>query len=171
MSGGASEGAGMKGDAVVRRARSVEGIVFTAILLAFTLVLLFATLGLHASSRTVPLAVGMPLALLLCYRLAREFTGVGGGGAADAGTKAVAASRPRGETGAILWVIALPLVSTILGFIAGPAAYVAVWARIRGGERMAVALAAGVATAIVIQLLFGGLLGVALPMGLPGMIR
>jgi len=157
--------------------RSIEGIVFNAILLAFTVVLLAATTGLHSSSRTVPLAVGAPLAVLLAYRLIREAMAARGGRGAVSEGKPVAAAGPatkprqsRDEAVAILWVLALPAAATVFGFVAGPALFVGAWARFRGGERMAVAVIAGVVAAIVILLLFQGLLRARLPQGVFGLV-
>jgi hypothetical protein len=201
----------------VTRRSSKEGLVLNAFFLAFTLVLLQATTNLQVASRTVPLAVGIPLAALLAYRLFREVwvlmctsrsrapiacaqdrverldpvsrSAVGvvardvpaaivtaDAAAGDAGQHEQAGTDEtpvamRGEVFAILWVLALPVAASVLGFVAGPSLFVGVWAKFRGGERTVVAAVAGAAAGSVILLLFGGLLRAPLPMGLLGVIR
>ena len=144
---------------------SNEPLVFTAVLLAITLVLLAATFGLHSSAAMVPRAVGTPLTLLLCYRLIREMADRN---VSQEGDPDDERGRKPDEIGAILWLLALPAVSTIVGFVAGPALYVFAWARFRAGERIAVAVAAAALTAAAIVILFVGLLRTPLPLGLLG---
>jgi Tripartite tricarboxylate transporter TctB family len=179
----------------VTRRQSAGGLILNAVFLAFTLVLLVATTRWQTASRTVPLAVGIPLAILLAYRLIRDALAVRSARSAspeaatavavEHGEKPEAAvgkaGRPgvevevpgsmRDEVSAILWVLALPAAATVLGFVAGPALFVAAWARFRGGERIGVAIGSGLTAAIVVLLLFGVLLRVPLPTGLPGMLR
>jgi len=142
-----------------------EAAAVTAGLLALTLVLLASTFDLRASSAMVPRLVGVPLVLLLAYRLFRDMAARrayrrnGSGGP----------SRPRsGEAGAILWLLALPAISTLFGFVAGPALFVFAWARWRGGERVAVAAAAGAVAAGAILLMFVYVLGSPLWPGVLG---
>lgn len=146
---------------------SVEAIAFTAVLLVFTLVMLAATAGLRPSASIVPRMVGVPLAALLCYRLIRELIERRQRRAANADQQA-ARTRTQAEISAILWLLALPAAATILGFIAGPAFHVFIWARFRAGERTGIALAAGAFTAAAILILFDVLLGAHLPMGIVG---
>ncbi len=139
--------------------RPGEAIAFTAVLLAVTLALLASTFSLRASSALVPRAVGIPLAGLLIYRLVRETK------ADDAGTKGPLASpsaRAPDQVGAMLWFLALPAASTVLGFVVGPALYVFAWARFRAGERVVFAAAAAATTAGAILVLFAWLLGMPL---------
>ncbi len=145
-----------------RATGSSESIALTATLGAMTLMFLAATSALPASAALVPRAVGVPLVVLLGYLLIRELRERRRRRAAGS---ADAAPRTPGEIGAVLWILALPAISTLLGFVAGPALYVFGWARIRAGERTAVALAAGVLTAVAIVIVFSGLLGVRLPHG------
>ena len=146
----------------VHAAASAGGIAFTAALLLIALGLLATTLALPASAAIVPRVVGVPLALLLGYVLAREIRSLTRHRAAGG---AVAAASPSAEIGAILWLLALPVLATVLGFVAGPALYVFGWARFRAGERIGVAAAAGAVTAAAIFILFSGVLGVHLPQG------
>jgi len=141
---------------------SAGAIAFTAVLLAVTLVLLASTTELQASAAIVPRVVGVPLAALLGYTLIRELRERRRRQVEphDRGTDV------SGEVSAILWLLALPALSTLLGFVAGPALHVFGWLRFRGGERTGIALAAGAATAVAIVLLFGGLLGMRLPQGI-----
>jgi hypothetical protein len=160
---------------------SVEAIAFTAGLLVFTLVMLAATADLRPSASIVPRMVGVPLAALLCYRLIRELIerrhrraagedqlAVRGAATSDVGPDEH--TRTHAEISAILWLLALPAASTILGFVAGPAFHVFIWARFRAGERTGVAIAAGAFTAAAILILFDMLLGAHLPMGLVGLL-
>jgi cytochrome b561 len=148
---------------------SVEAIAFTAVLLVFTLVMLAATADLRPSASIVPRMVGVPLAALLCYRLIRELIERRQRRAASADQQAER-TRAQAEISAILWLLALPAASTILGFIAGPAFHVFVWTRFRAGERTGVAIAAGAFTAAAILILFDVLLGAHLPMGMVGVL-
>jgi hypothetical protein len=144
---------------------SGEAIAFTAILLVTTLAFLAATTGLHPSTALVPRVIGWPLAVLLSYLLMRE---VGARGRRLAAAPDERVTRQTDEISAILWLLGLPVLSTILGFVAGPALYVFGWARLRGGERIGIAIAAGAFTACAIQVLFAWLLGVRLPQGILG---
>jgi hypothetical protein len=149
-----------------RRTTAATGsgaVVFTAVLLALTLVMLASTIGLQPSASVVPRVVGVPLALLLGFALIRDLRARSR--SRQVGAEDRAAPKP-GETAAILWILALPAISTVLGFVAGPALYVFAWARFRAGERTEIALAAGVVTAAAVTLLFGGLLGARLPHGI-----
>jgi hypothetical protein len=146
-----------------RATGSGEAIALTAMLVATTLMFLAATTALPPSAALVPRVVGVPLVVLLVYVLIRELRERRRRGAAGS---VDAATRTPGEVGAVLWILALPAISTLLGFVAGPALYVFGWVRIRAGERTAVALTAGVLTAAGILIVFSGLLHVSLPHGL-----
>jgi hypothetical protein len=140
------------------------GIAFAVALLAVTLVLLAATADLRASAAVVPRAVGVPLAVLLAYRLIRDV-------AAFYRERGAAAGRPdraADETASVLWLLALPALATELGFVVGPAVWIIAWTRFRAGERTAVAIGAGAVTALGIYLIFGALLGARLPQGVFG---
>jgi hypothetical protein len=174
----AAEAPVMKSDrAATGSTGSVEAIAFTAVLLVFTLVMLAATADLRPSASIVPRMVGVPLAALLCYRLIRELIERRQRRAASVDQQAVRGAaisgvgldehtRTHAEISAILWLLALPAAATILGFVAGPAFHVFIWARFRAGERTGVAIAAGAFTAAAILILFDVLLGAHLPMGL-----
>jgi hypothetical protein len=140
---------------------SVGSIAFAATLVAVVVVLLAATAGMHPSASLVPRVVGFPLAGLLGYLLIRDLISRrsmhGAGAASSSGT--------HDEIQAILWLLALPAMATLVGFVAGPALYVSFWARFRAGERVVVAVLAGAATALAIVVLFGGVLGAHLPQG------
>ena len=144
------------------RSGSTESIVFTTLLLVVVLGLLAATTGMPSAPVLVPRLIGLPLAALLGYLLIREVRGRVRH-APDAPTS------PAGdEIGAILWLLALPAIATIFGFVVGPALYVFGWARFRAGERVSVSLVASAVTALAILLLVAGLLGARLPAGLLG---
>ena len=144
------------------RSGSTESIVFTTLLLMVVLGLLATTTGMPTAPALVPRVVGLPLTALLGYLLIRELRGRGRR-APDA------PAAPAGdEIGAILWLLALPAIATIFGFVVGPALYVFGWARFRAGERVSVALVSSAVTALAILLLFVGLLGARLPPGLLG---
>jgi len=146
-----------------RPASSAEAIGFTAGLLVVVLVLLASTFDLPASSALVPRAVGIPLAALLGYRLLREI----GARSTHRDVEDGPRSTPRSaEVGAIVWFLALPALSTIFGFAAGPALFVFLWARYRAGERLVTAAAAGLSTAAIILILFTRVLRAPLWQGL-----
>lgn len=147
---------------------TLEAIVFTAALLAFTVVMLAATTELRPSAAIVPRIVGIPLGLLLCYRLIREILQRVRNSSTGAGVQPPDApgTTTLREAGAIVWLIALPAASTVLGFVAGPALWVFCWSRFRARERVRVAVIAAAIAAAAILGLFQGLLGVRLPNGL-----
>jgi hypothetical protein len=152
-------------------------------MLLITLVLLATTLRLPPTTAIVPRVVGWPLALLLAWVLFREIRSLRQHRQrerAEDGLKpdqhrqrerAEDGPKPAAELGAILWLLALPALATVVGFLAGPALYVFAWARFRAGERLAVAVAAGAVTAGATYLLFSGLLAVQLPAGVLGYLR
>lgn len=137
-------------------------IAFTLVLLGFTLVLLVLTRDLQPSAAVVPRAVGLPLAVLLGYRLVREILAL----RLVRVTQSVKPEGKRDETGAVLWLLALPALATLLGFVAGPAIWIVGWLRIRARESLPVALAAGAFSAIAILAVFAGLLEARLPLGI-----
>jgi hypothetical protein len=145
-------------EATVRRVR--EATVFTAVLLGIALVMLMQTARLEATSRLVPLTVVIPLTLLLLYRLVRELRGSGSASREEAGPGTRAELRSFG------WLLLLPLLSSLFGYIAGPALFVFAWARVRGRERTVVAVGAAVLTVFGVWGLFAGLLQMRIPMGL-----
>jgi len=133
-------------------------VVFTLALLCATLVMLVTTFGLPPASRLVPLAVAIPLTGLLSYRLVRDI---------------MAVSRPAGpgmptasEARVIAWLPVLPGLATLLGYIAGPALFVFLWARFRGREAVVYSIAAAVVTGLLLWGLFGLLLGLTVPRGI-----
>lgn len=151
----------------VRKARdgvagSAGALVFTLALLVCMVVLLVATRDLQPSAAVVPRAVGVPLVALLGYRLVREILARQRGPAPNAQQP----EQARDEIGAVLWLLALPLAATVLGFVVGPATWIVAWLRIRAREPLRVALVGGAVAAIVILALFAGLLGARLPHGL-----
>jgi len=147
---------------------SAGACVFAAALLLLTLVLLATTRGLPPSAAIVPRVVGVPLALLLGIVTVREIRSLVRARAASA---PAGASFTRAELDALLWLLALPALATLLGFVAGPAVYVAGWARVRAGARAATAVTAGVATAAAIVMVFSVLLDVPMPRGILEYLR
>jgi len=157
----------MKGRGSESRPSSpAEPFVFTAVLLVLALVLLAASFRL-GSSGLVPRVVAIPLSLLLCYRLIRE---IGDLRPAAAHEKAATGEAVADEMGAIMWLLALPALSTVLGFVVGPALYVLAWMRFRAAERWGVAVATAAVTAAAIVGLFTMLLGTQLPAGVFGFL-
>lgn len=144
---------------------SIGAIMFTMMLFAFTVVLLVATRGLRPSAAVVPRAVGLPLVVLLGYHLVREILARRRAGPAPVAAKP---ERESGEFVAVPWLLLLPALATILGFVLGPAIWIVVWLRIRARESLTVALAAGAFSVVAILALFAGLLGARLPQGIFG---
>lgn len=144
---------------------SLGAITFTLMLLAFTVVLLVATRGLRPSAAVVPRSVGLPLAVLLGYHLVREILA-----RRRMGPDRVVAKpeHKSGEIGAVPWLLLLPALATVFGFVLGPAIWIVVWLRIRARESLTVALAAGAFSTVAILALFAGLLGARLPQGILG---
>jgi hypothetical protein len=158
-------------------------VAFTAALLAFTLLMLVLTFGLGARSRLIPLVVVIPLAAALGWQLLRDWRGTDPGRQrgshltataraplTEAPVDASAAPAPwvgkaRTST-AIVWIALLPLLATVLGFLLGPALFVLLWARGRGGERPVIAFTAAAVTLAGVYALFTWLLETPIPQGL-----
>lgn len=117
---------------------------------------LAGTLALSAPARRVPLLVAVPLLVLLAAQLLRDLRADG-----------VAPSRT-GDTRALLWTGALPLAVALVGMVAGPALYTAVWLRAGGRERWAVCVAGAVVIGLALYGVIGRLLGLTIPTGLIG---
>lgn len=140
---------------------------FTSFVLAVAVVLLIVTLRLGPSARLVPLIVMLPLTALLLYRLARDVAGSAGVAPNESASPGVTDERPspRAERAMIAWLLALPLLATLPGFVGGSAAFVLAWTRFRAGERLWASLVAALATGTAVWLIFERLLRVPLPPG------
>ena len=139
--------------------RRREATAFAFTLLVIALAMLVLTLRLDAASRFVPLTVVIPLTVLLLYRLVRELRDVTPG-------KGDTGPTSRAELKSVGWLLLLPLLSSLLGFLAGPAVFVLAWARLRAGENRLMALAAATVTLFGVWGLFAGLLQMRIPAGL-----
>ena len=138
---------------------------FTAFLLSVTLLLLILTLQLGSSARLVPLMVVVPLTALLIYRLAREVLG-DAGAAPNEGTLADGPTSTRGELQMIAWLLVLPVLTSLVGFVFGPAFFVLLWMLWRARERPVYALTAALITGVAVWLIFERVLRVQFPGGL-----
>jgi tripartite tricarboxylate transporter TctB family protein len=138
---------------------------FTAFLLSVTLLLLVLTLRLGRSARLVPLIVVVPLTALLIYRFARD-------GSADAsaapneGTLAEERTSTRAELEMIAWLLVLPVLTSLAGFVFGPALFVLLWMLWRARERPVYALTAALVMGVGVWLIFERALRVQFPGGL-----
>jgi hypothetical protein len=142
---------------------------FTAFLLSVTLLLLMLTLRSGSSARLVPLIVVVPLTALLIYRLARDVLG-DAGAAPNEGTLAEAPTSTRAELEMMAWLILIPVVTSLFGFVFGPALFVLLWMLWRARERPAYALTAALVTGIGVWLIFERALRVQFPGGLWGVV-
>jgi hypothetical protein len=142
---------------------------FTALLLSVTLLLLMLTLRLGSSARLVPLIVVVPLTGLLIYRLARDVLG-DAGVAPNEGTLAEAPTSTRAELEMMAWLILIPIVTSLFGFVFGPALFVLLWMLWRARERPAYALTAALITGVGVWLIFERALRVQFPGGLWGVV-
>jgi hypothetical protein len=138
---------------------------FSSLLLVVSVVLLVLTFGLGASARLVPLIVVVPLTGLLMYRLARDVLG-DAGAAPNEETLAVAPTSTRAELQMIAWLLILPVLTSLVGFVFGPALFVLLWMLWRARERPAYALTAALVTGVGVWLIFERALRVQFPGGL-----
>lgn len=140
---------------------------FTLFLLAVALLLLVLTLRLAASARLVPLTVVVPLSALLAYRLVRDLSSRAGAPPNDPALQAAGDGRasPPAELSMVAWLLALPLLATLLGFVAGTAAFVLLWTRFHARERLLTTLVAALVSGAAVWLIFERLLRVPLPPG------
>jgi tripartite tricarboxylate transporter TctB family protein len=138
---------------------------FTAFLLSVTLLLLILTLQLGSSARLVPLIVVVPLTALLIYRLARDVSG-DAGAAPNEGTLAEAPTSTRAELEMIAWLLVLPVLTSLVGFVFGPALFVLLWMLWRARERPPYALTAALVAGVGVWLIFERALRVQFPSGL-----
>jgi hypothetical protein len=139
---------------------------FTSFLLGVTLLLLVLTVRLGPSASLVPKIVVLPLTALLLYRLARDIMGDAGAAPNERYPAAEAQVSVPTELAMMAWLLALPLLATVLGFVLGPALLVLAWLLWRARERRRVAIAAAFITAVATWLVFERLLRVHLPPGL-----
>ena len=137
---------------------------FTAFLLGVTLLLLMLTLRLGSSARLVPLIVVLPLTALLIYRLARDVSG-DARAAPNEGTLAEAPTS-RAELQMMAWLLVLPVLTSLAGFVFGPALFVLLWMLWRARERPVYALTAALVTGVGVWLIFERALRVQFPGGL-----
>jgi hypothetical protein len=143
---------------------------FTALLLSVTLLLLMLTLRLGSSARLVPLIVVVPLTGLLMYRLARDVFGNAGGAPNEGASAAETAPSTRAELEMMAWLILIPVVTSLFGFVFGPALFVLLWMLWRARERPAYALTAALVTGVGVWLIFERALRVQFPGGLWGVV-
>jgi len=125
----------------------------TTSLVAATLWFLGTALTLSDEARTGPILVAVPVVLLLLSLLYHD---VRRPSSLDE-VHSTAASRP------LVWALALPVLTTVAGMLAGPVLFIVAWLQLRGGARPAVALAAGAITGVALWLLL--MLGLG---GMPG---
>ena len=137
---------------------------FTAFLLSVTLLLLMLTLRLGSSARLVPLIVVLPLTALLIYRLARDVSG--DVRAAPNERTLAGAPTSRAELQIMAWLLVLPVLTSLVGFVFGPALFVLLWMLWRARERPLYALTAALVTGLGVWLIFERALRVQFPGGL-----
>jgi len=138
---------------------------FTAFLLSVTLLLLMLTLRLGSSARLVPLMVVVPLTALLIYRLARDVFG-DAGAAPNAAILAEPPTSTRAELEMIAWLLVLTVLTSLAGFVVGPALFVLLWMLGRARERPVYALTAALVAGVGVWLIFERALRVQFPGGL-----
>jgi len=138
---------------------------FTAFLLSVTLLLLMLTLRLGSSARLVPLIVVVLLTALLIYRFARDVSG-DARAAPNEGTLAEAPTSTRAELEMIAWLLVLPVLTSLVGFVFGPALFVLLWMLWRARERPLYALTAALVAGVGVWLIFERALRVQFPGGL-----
>jgi hypothetical protein len=138
---------------------------FTAFLLSVTLLLLTLTLRLGSSARLVPLIVVVPLTALLIYRLARDVFGAADG-TPNEGALAEPPPSTRAELEMIAWLLVLPVLTSLVGFVVGPALFVLLWMLWRARERPVYALTAALVAGVGVWLIFERALRVQFPGGL-----
>ena len=143
--------------------RMSAGAAFTAFLLAVTLLLLVLTLQLGSSARLVPLMVVVPLTALLMYRLARDVVGDAGAAPNEGTSTTEAPASTRAELAMMAWLLVLPGLTSLVGFIVGPALFVLVWMLWRARERPVYALTAALVTGVGVWLIFERALRVQFP--------
>lgn len=149
-------------------------VLFFATLLAYTLALLHQALSYSPAARLFPLIVGVPLALLIAayillvllrdridLRAVGLFEGVGAVDAVSTERAVDRAARFRRESGMILWVVALVLLTWLFGNLLAVAVFVFAFIYVYEGDPVR-ALVASAATSGFIYLLFVLVLGAPL---------
>lgn len=99
---------------------------FAVALLLASLYFLVHTMGLDSPARRVPSLVIVPLVLLLAVEAVRELRC----------KEPPSAGARAGARSALLWTMALPLLISLSGMIAGPALYVLAYLRLRAREQL-----------------------------------
>lgn len=124
--------------------------LFPAACLLLVLYLAWETSQLGTAARRVPLAVLLPLALLLAVEWVREWR-----------RRQEEPVRMGGYSSALGWVAGLPVLVSAVGMVAGPALYLLAYLRIRTKEAWWLSLVAAGLTALGLSLLFGSILPVS----------
>lgn len=123
-----------------------EAVALTASMLGVSLLFLLGTMRLTGEARIVPISVLAPLLPLLGYALWHSLK--------SPPPRAPAASDGHtGDRWVLGWILTLPVLVTVAGLVAGSALFVTLWLRRRSGERWAVSIASGLATALALWLL------------------
>lgn len=132
-----------------------ESAAITGGLLLVALLFTVGTVLLSGPSRVVPGSVLAPLNLLCGYLLWTQLRSARTG---------AASGFERLDVKLVAWIVLLPALVDLIGLVPGAAILIAFWFRQRNRERALVALAAGVATALVLWLLTETILQ-GLPLG------
>ncbi|MGH7710924.1 MAG: tripartite tricarboxylate transporter TctB family protein, partial [Gemmatimonadaceae bacterium] len=135
-----------------------------------TLLLLMLTLRLGSSARLVPLVVVVPLTALLMYRLARDVFGRAGAAPNEGASAAETPASTRAELAMMAWLLVLPVLTSLVGFVVGPALFVLVWMLWRPRERPLYALTAALITGVAVWLIFERMLRVQFPAGVRSIV-
>lgn len=137
----------------------------TLLFLLWVGALLVASLGLSRVSGWIPQAVLVVTGALLLWQSVLDLRRAPG---PEEPSPAVTAPRRRGERAAVAWITALLLAVWLAGLVAGSALFCLAWMRWHAGERWFASLALAALVGLALWLVFGRLLGSALPGGLLG---
>ena len=103
-----------------------ERAALTGVLAGFVLLLLISAAGLGPVTRLVPIVVAVPTLAILSYQLRQDLLGQPPTGAEAASS---GSARP-----AFLWILVLPPMLLVLGFLLGIPFHTLLFLRVRGRE-------------------------------------
>jgi len=131
-------------------------LAFDSILVILVVIFLLSALGLSPHARWLPFLILLPTLMLVLWQWWRDYC-----------ASARAPSAVRGETAAMMWVLACPVAVVAFGFLLAVPAYCLVYTRRYAGESWAYAVGVAAASGVMIWLglerflqieLYGGLL-------------
>ncbi len=149
-------------------------LLFCAFIVAVLAGALWVSLGWSQRAGLFPWVVLVPTLLLAVWQLVDDARGktappatvVGDEGEAEAlDTAALSATMGRRGAAVVAWILGFFAAIVLVGFAIGGGIGSLLYLRLMAGERWRVAIAYGLATALLLEVVFRGLIGIPFPAG------